>query len=764
MLGNSSFAARRKRYQVLPARAVDALLTKGYGMIAVERPRIWTERSTWWGFLRIWLPLALITALAALAIYQVESNHIRKRTQATERNLVDLAAQALILEIVTAASDLRYLAHEYALREWLATGSPDARAQLAADLLAFVSNKKIYDQVRYIDASGKEMVRVNWSAGHPDAVPERQLQNKADRYYVRETLNQPQGRIYVSPLDLNVEKGRVEQPPKPMIRLGMPVHDPDGHLRGMAVLNLFGQRLLDRVDEIGRQAAGSLWLINADGYWLRGPHPPEEFGFMYSHGEAKRFQQRYPEAWASMPRSQKQGQLISGGGLFTYARVSPQNALDPGRTGLSDDEWIVLSYVPETALAAQIAGVTNGLALALAGVLLLTALAAAGTARSNARHRHLEQALQESGTRFRRLVESAPDGVVIADTEGRIVLANAQTEALFGYSRDEIVGNPVEMLIPERYRQGHVGMRKGYTAHPRTRPMGEGLELYGRRKDGSEFPVSISLSPIQTGPEMHIFGDIRDITFQRQAQERIQELNDSLARHNTELKVINQELEAFSYSVSHDLRSPLRAIDGFSRILIGEHAGQLDEKGRDRLERVRQAAQHMGALIDDLLKLSRVTRADLQFQDLDLSALAAEAADALQKQEPARNVQVSVASGLKATGDPKLLRIALDNLLGNAWKFTGLQEEARIEFGMGMQNGESVYYVRDNGAGFDMAYADKLFGAFQRLHDTGEFPGTGIGLATVQRIIHKHGGRIWAEGTVGQGATFYFTLAQRSEA
>jgi PAS domain S-box-containing protein len=370
----------------------------------------------------------------------------------------------------------------------------------------------------------------------------------------------------------------------------------------------------------------------------------------------------------------------------------------------------------------------------------------------------MPKALKQSDTLFRSLVESAPDGIVIADTLGRIVLVNTQTEAMFDYKRVELIGQPVEILIPERFRGSHVDHRRGYAAAPRMRPMGEGQELYGRRTDGSEFPISISLSPIQAGAEMLVFADIRDITAQRKAEHRIRELNEHLAQRNTELAVTNQELEAFSYSVSHDLRAPLRAIDGFSRILIDEHASQLDTQGRDRLERVRRAAQHMGMLIDDLLNLARVSRAELQFRDVDLSALAAERADTLQKRDPERHAAFIVAPGLTAWGDAKLLGIALENLLGNAWKFTGQRAEARIEFGMSAHNGKPVYYIKDNGAGFDMVYADKLFGAFQRLHDASEFPGTGIGLATVQRIIHKHGGRIWAEGAIDRGATFFFTL------
>ena len=236
------------------------------------------------------------------------------------------------------------------------------------------------------------------------------------------------------------------------------------------------------------------------------------------------------------------------------------------------------------------------------------------------------------------------------------------------------------------------------------------------------------------------------------------ELEQRVRERTAELEVANQELEAFSYSVSHDLRAPLRSIDGFSRILLEDYPDKLDAEGKDSLKRVRAASQRMGELIDDLLKLSHASRTEMRRTEVDLTALAGEIAAELRRDDPARQGRWVIAPGLVATGDPQLLREVLENLLGNAWKFTGKRTDPVIEFGV--TNGEAVraFFVRDNGAGFDMAYAGKLFGAFQRLHATADFPGTGIGLATVQRIIHRHGGRVWAEGAVGQGATFYFTL------
>lgn len=229
---------------------------------------------------------------------------------------------------------------------------------------------------------------------------------------------------------------------------------------------------------------------------------------------------------------------------------------------------------------------------------------------------------------------------------------------------------------------------------------------------------------------------------------------------NTELLAANNELEAFSYSVSHDLRAPLRSIDGFSLALLDDYADKLDEDGRDYLHRVRAATQRMGTLIDDMLNLSRVTRTEMRLENADLSAMARSITTELRSAQPERRVEFRFEEGLKAVADSHLLRIALENLIGNAWKFSSKRESACIEFGRTHCDGGAAYYVRDNGAGFDPAYAERLFGAFQRLHDNAEFPGTGVGLATVQRIIHRHGGRIWAESAVERGATFYFTLSE----
>jgi light-regulated signal transduction histidine kinase (bacteriophytochrome) len=246
----------------------------------------------------------------------------------------------------------------------------------------------------------------------------------------------------------------------------------------------------------------------------------------------------------------------------------------------------------------------------------------------------------------------------------------------------------------------------------------------------------------------------------RETNARLTAMNETLRLAKSAAEAANRELEAFSYSVAHDLRAPLRGLDGFSQALLEDYADKFDDEGNRYLKHLRESAQQMGRLIEDLLALSRVSRAELVREPVDLSDLARNVTTQLQRAHPDRRIEIAIDAGLVAEGDARLLRIALENLLGNAWKFTGKSAEPRIEVGVTGGEEESAYFVRDNGAGFDMAYASKLFGAFQRLHSIDEFEGTGIGLATVQRIINRHGGRVWAIGEVDRGATFYFTLSE----
>lgn len=364
--------------------------------------------------------------------------------------------------------------------------------------------------------------------------------------------------------------------------------------------------------------------------------------------------------------------------------------------------------------------------------------------------------------KFRALAETASDAILSADQDGIIVYANPATEFLFGYALAKLVGQPLTSLMPERFRAGHAQGFRRRLSGAEARIVGKGVvQLTALRKDGGEFPVELSLGEWCEEKQHQFTAIIRDITVRVEMEGRIRTLNEGLERRAVALAAANKELEAFSYSVSHDLRAPLRSIDGFSAALLEDCGDRLDEQGKHYLRNVRESAQHMAHLIDGLLTLSGVTRQDLRWARVDLTALARKVIERLRSAQPDRPVECVIAGGLKAEGDAPLLELALGNLLSNAWKFTGKRDQGRIEFGEQEDGDRKVFFVRDNGAGFDMNYAAKLFAVFQRLHAAAEFEGTGVGLATVERVIHRHGGHVWAEGTVGSGATFYFTLGNK---
>ncbi len=808
------------------------------------------------------------------ALYLREADQIAATALDNENHRMDRFAGLFRNDVGAVVSDLRLLVSGDGLQTYLISGQPTDLDRAVRRAAFFSKDNPDYDQIRYLDEHGQEIFRLN---GDGAIVPHDQLQNKADRYYFQKANTLNAAEIYISNIDLNIEHGAIEQPIKPMLRLAMPVFDTKGQRRGIFIINYLAENSIERLRQFVPRYAPRFRLLNAQGFWLAGATPADEWGFMLPNRSGMTLAKTDPVLWARVARDPS-GQIPYKGGYFTWLHAVPRDFVQGKPVALvSDDDFIVFaSEISSDEWAASFAGLRQTFVVVAFILLILTTVitwvmrarrtaqmerdrffsltrdllcvvgfdgyfkrvnpawetalgyssqelmskpllefihpddreksAAMGaqlhkegellgfenrylckdgshrwflwsarclheekliyaSARDLTDRKRMEESLRRSEERSRSIIESAHDAFVTIDRDGLIRDWNLQAEKMFGWTHAEALGRYLhETIIPEKYREAHVrGME-----HLRT--TGEGpvlnktLELTALRRNGDEFPVEFVIWPLEVGNVTTFHAFVRDITARKQADEHIQKLNEEMKQRADLLEVANKELEAFSYSVSHDLRAPLRHIHGFVELLQKSPAIQAEDSSRRQMNVIARAAKEMGRLIDDLLAFSRTGRSEMHPTRVDMREMVEQILRDRVLETNGRRITWDIKPLASVAGDPGLLRLVWTNLLDNAIKYTKRREEAKIEIGqMTREDGrsganEAIFYVRDNGVGFDMQYASKLFGVFQRLHRAEDFEGTGIGLANVQRIVHRHGGRVWAEAQVDGGATFYFSL------
>lgn len=692
-----------------------------------------------------WVPLLASMAILAVCfgLYEREADQIAKGVLDRESRRTEIFASFFARDVREVINDLEQLAVNDGLRAYLATGQKADIARAVHEAWFFSRQNPNYDQIRYIDEKGMEVFRVNWNG---EVVPSGDLQDKASRPYFQKTNALAAGQFYISTLDLNIEHGRVEQPFKPTIRVAMPIFDATGKHRGVYIINYLAAASIDHLRQFAPQYQQRLRILSPGGYWIAGPNPQSEWGFVLPERAGLTLARTDPVLWANIS-SHKEGQTPYGGGYFTWCRVVPSE-IKPDVTSsvLAEDDYLVI--------ASQISGdewnnYFFGLRetfLVVAGVLLV--LLAASWRFLRAR--------QQAQRELDRFFNTTRDMVFIAGFDGYFKRVNPAAEETLGYTSEELTSRPfIEFVHPDdrdrtRAETKHL-VRGGETIL---------FENRYRTKDGQVKWLSWSARPVAW--RQTIFASARDLTEQKKAAERIQKLSEGLKKRAEQLEAANRELEAFSYSVSHDLRAPLRHIHGFIELLQASPTIQADASSRRHMEIITKAAREMGLLIDDLLAFSRTGRVEMHPVKIDMREMLGQVIREASSEAKGRNIVWDIKPLPKVDGDANLLRLVWVNLISNALKYTRPREEVWIEIGHRVENKdgreEHVFYVKDNGVGFDMAYASKLFGVFQRLHRATDFEGTGIGLANVQRIVHRHGGRVWAESIVGKGSTFYFSL------
>jgi PAS domain S-box-containing protein len=833
---------------------------------------------------------AVVTAIVLSLDHQ---RHLYERSRSEDRESLrlSLASQSITRDLREAITDLRFLSKLQILADYINTESPTAQKRLENSFVNMVESARIYDQIRLIDRHGREKIRVNFHAGGAARVPSGQLQDKSQRFYVKDVLELESGDIYISRLDLNMEQGQIEQPFKPVIRVATPVFNAANELKGIVVLNYLAKELLNNFRDFMAGSWGEATLVNARGDWLFSPNTADEWGFMLGHDNT--FANRYSEAWSHIMQHDA-GVFASSTNLFLFSTARPYDPntlrdLDISGGNLTERYWKLIERIPPQllgyshleALAARLGELLE--LLALVGVLSLLlavlrtkyianskalresesrlaeaqrlahmgnwmwdiptgelswseetynifgltpqhnisqeqfiamvhsddrntvskAIEAAlqrkaeydiehrivradntllivhghggvtfdkagapirmfGTIQDITERKTIEEKLRDNEERFRQLAENINDVFWLTDwPQNRVIYVSPAFERIWGLTVQQLYEDPMiwtqSIVVEDRPHVEQVFMQI---------ETGDGFDITYciLRSDGEARWIHDRAFLIRDaqGEVYRIAGVASDITkrikIEQELQAHKEHLEELVAERTVELQVSIKALESFNYSLAHDLRAPLRAVTSFSQILSEEAGPKLTSEEQDHIHRITKAGKHMALLLDGMSELGRISRQPLTHRTVDLSAIAQQVTKQLQRNQPQRPAKVQITPHLQCRGDPGLLTIAVNFLLENAWKNTGTCAEAQIEFGVLTDNDTKVYFVRDNGIGFDMSHAGHLFEPFHRLHQSDDLQGTGIGLAAVHRIIQRHRGRIWAESGENAGATFFFTM------
>ncbi len=716
------------------------------------------------------LPLSVLVGAVLFIIHHTESNAERTAILINERRNIDLQVKTAANDFNLIRSDLMFLSTQNELQSLLnqpgdQNESPELKLAIAKEYLSMSKQKQLYDQIRFIDQTGKEIVRVNFNKGEPSIVPEEKLQVQAKRYYFKDTFSLQSGEVFVSPLDLNIERGKIEQPLKPMIRFGTPVFDSQGQKRGIIVMNYLGKKFIDNLNKENSTSLGEMLLVNSDGYWLKGPKPENEWGFMYQNLKDQTFAKTFPPAWSKIATTDS-GQLQTTDGLFTFKTLYPlvevggaksstgaTNAFESshGTVDTKSYRWQIVTYIPAAVLNTRS---QNSLHRLLLFYVVLSGLIGVGSwllAISRLRRQESDTELQATLADLTTIIDNLADGLLVTDTTGLITRFNPALLKMFQLGDIDLKGkNCTEISqdqIADLVKQTHQQSQEIFTTE---------VKLAGDRI-GQALGTAIFKQPSQDEVQRWLGSVI-------------------LIRDVTAEKEIDHMKTDFISTVSHELRTPLTSVLGFASLIQEKLENDVfpllaneDRKLQKTITRVSNnltiivsEAERLTSLINDVLDIAKMEagKVEWQMQTIDPGELldwATNATAGLFETNGLSMVKEIESDLPQILGDRNRLLQVLINLISNAVKFT---QSGFVTCRVKQENDGVCISVIDTGIGIAPEDQPKVFEKFRQVGDTltDKPKGTGLGLPICKQIVEHHGGRIWVESTIGQGSTFSFLL------
>lgn len=715
-------------------------------------------------FLVIFVPASMLIGAIVFGFNYIDTRNKMQSLKTKQTNLVNHQVQMIVNDFSSVVTDLLYLSRQNELLRILEGEEAHHWGDIANEYLRFCSIKRLYDQIRFLDERGMEIVRVNFNNGKPTSIDKKELQSRAHRDYFKKSIRLEPRQVFVSRFGLNVENGKIEKPTKPIIRFGTPVFDKLGVKRGIVILNYLGAKLLQNLTTTPLDSPGELMLLNSDGFWLFGAREPEdEWGFMYKDRIARKFNQDFPNAWVEISRTES-GQFINENGMFTfitfsslYKDIKTLNVSCAGiKTGVPG-YWKIVSYIPSKAL--QTISQQPTIFLFLIIILIPSAFGSWFLARSNVSRKLIDEKLLESRERFRIIAETASDTFVMINGENEILFVNRSAENIFGYTIEEMIGKSIKMLMPEDLRDKHTRSMKRYIDSGKKHISWKAVELSGLHKSSKIIPLEIAFNEFTVKGNRFFTGIIRDITDRRKAQKEL-----LIAKETAE--AANHAKSEFLANMSHEIRTPMNGIIGMTELALDT---SLSKKQRDYLEMVRSSAFSLMTLLNDILDFSKIEAGKLDINSIDFclrdtvqDTIKTFTVQADQKElRLVCHIHNDIPDAL--IGDPGRLRQIIVNLLGNALKFT---EHGKIEFSVKRESLKKDkitlhFFVSDTGVGISSKKIKDIFKSFSQADSsiTRKYGGTGLGLAISKKLIKKMGGRLWVESKLDKGSTFHFTCS-----